>query len=137
MVASGSAFILLAGINNKVLAGGIFFTSGKKALYYHGCSSRDRKYTTLEAPTLLLFEGLRFAKTKRCEIFDWGGCSPNTSKEDTDYSVYRFKERWGGKLVPFYNGEYPISKFKSLIQNKILIPSYSKLCVIKYRLLKR
>ncbi len=87
MGSSGQAFMLLAKTGEEndedVLAGGIFFVSGKKALYYHGCSTRDRKHMAKQAPTMLLFSALCHAKARGCTQFDWGGADPNASKQDS------------------------------------------------------
>lgn len=135
MKSSDQAFMLLAKTgeddNENVLAGGIFFISGKKALYYHGCSTRDRKHMPKQAPTLLLFNALVHAKARGCTQFDWGGVDPNASKEDSIYRIYRYKKRWGGEPVVFYTGEYTVSEPVVWLQEKILIPAYSKWSVMK------
>lgn len=134
MVRTGQAFILLAGAEGRVLSGGIFFVSGKKALYYHGCSLRNPENAKMQAPTVLLHEAQRVAKEKGCDTFDWGGVDPYAPQDDSVHHIYRYKKKWGGDLVRFYNGELALSKGVMFLQENILIPAYSKLLVLKNKL---
>lgn len=54
------------------------------------------------APTLLLWEIMRWAKREGYTAFDlWGALSPNADTNDPWYGFHRFKQGFSPKLVEY------------------------------------
>jgi lipid II:glycine glycyltransferase (peptidoglycan interpeptide bridge formation enzyme) len=134
MSPNGSAKLYIAYMGETPLAGGIFFCSKDRMLYFAGASSRDRKWTSLQAPTALLWHAIREAKRLRMALFDFGGCTPTEDTSDPRYRVYAFKKRWGGSLEVFYNLEVILSPLGSYLQERILSPLWNHLHPLYFKL---
>jgi lipid II:glycine glycyltransferase (peptidoglycan interpeptide bridge formation enzyme) len=89
-----------ASYNGEILASWILFV-WKHTLYYpYGASSRAHRETM--APNLLLWEIIKWAKTKEISTFDlWGALGPNPDTNDPWYGFHRFKEGYNPNLVEF------------------------------------
>jgi len=55
--------LLLAKLDDRVIAGGIFVFEKDISIYYYGASTSDKKYRNLMAPYLLQWEAIIQAKT--------------------------------------------------------------------------
>jgi len=82
---NGSAAILTAFSNNQPVASTLLLYGNKSALYYHAASLE--KYREVMAPYLLLWESMKFAKSKGSTVFDLEGIKDPR---------YRATKRWGG-----------------------------------------
>ena len=97
---AGIAHLLKAVYRGETLASWIVFTFNGVGYYPYGASTR--KYKELMASNLLMWEAIKFAKTKDCHTFDmWGSLGPNPDEKDPWYGFHRFKAGYGGRLVEF------------------------------------
>ena len=100
MKTNGTAHLFTATYKNELLAAWIVFV-WKNTLYYpYGSSSR--LYREVMAPTLLLWELIRYGKSKGCTSFDlWGALGENPNLKDPWYGFHRFKLGFSPQLVRF------------------------------------
>lgn len=78
----------------KELVGGNIFLLYDKILHSFLCGF-DGRYKNFGAHSLILWEQIKRAKEKNCQIFDFGA----TRKDST---IRDFKERWGAKAYPIF-----------------------------------
>jgi len=91
------AFLLLAHLDDKVIAGGIFLISGTTCLYYYGASSNNHRNTM--APYLLQWEAMQFAKKRGCHSYDFLGITSSSGDDPSLAGVTSFKKKFGGTEV--------------------------------------
>lgn len=92
------ATLFTATYEHKIIAAWILFRWEKTLYYPYGASSRDFKHVM--APTLLLWEIIRWAKKHQFAIFDlWGALGPNPDTKDPWYGFHRFKEGFRPQLI--------------------------------------
>ena len=95
----GKATLLMATGNKKTLAGILLLFHKKYAYYWYASSLNEGK--KLFAPTMLVWEAIREAKKKNCEIFDFEGVYddrfPKASKNWRGFT--KFKEGFSGRKV--------------------------------------
>lgn len=94
------AHLFTATYQNKLLAAWIVFV-WKNCMYYpYGSSSRENR--EVMAPTLLLWELIRYGKSVGCTSFDlWGALSENPDPKDPWYGFHRFKLGFSPTLVRY------------------------------------
>lgn len=63
--------LLLAKLDDRVIAGGIFVFEKDISIYYYGASTSDKKYRNLMAPYLLQWEAIIQAKTLWSKLYDF------------------------------------------------------------------
>jgi len=124
---AGISHLLTATYKKKILAAFLLFVF-KNILYYpYGASSREHK--EVMAPTLLMWEAIKFGKKMGCQKFDlWGDLQPNPPSNHPYYGFHRFKEGFSPKLVEFIGSYdlvinpnlYKIYKFADFLRWKIL-----------------
>jgi len=97
---AGISHLLTATYKGEILAAFLLFVF-KDTLYYpYGTSTREHK--ELMAPTLLMWETIKFGKKMGLKEFDlWGDLEPNPSPNHPYYGFHRFKEGFSPKLVEF------------------------------------
>lgn len=97
MLDAGWARLLLARVDEEVVAGLILFVFGKRAWYFYGAS---RNVHRERMPNhLLQWEAMRWAKAQGCLEYDFWG-APDILREDAPmYGVYKFKQGFGGTFV--------------------------------------
>ena len=99
----------------------MIFTFKDTAYYAYGASALEHK--EVMAPTLLLWEAIRWSKQTGCKVFDlWG------AEEGRGFS--RFKEQFGGKLVELA-GSY------DLPVNPLLYPLFRLSEEMRWKILRR
>lgn len=102
----GQCELFLAEYEGEPLAGLMVFMRGKRAWYFYGASSDERR--ELMPAYLLQWEAMRWAKAQGCTLYDlWG--VPDLNEDDLEakfasqpgglWGVYRFKRGFGGQLV--------------------------------------
>jgi lipid II:glycine glycyltransferase (peptidoglycan interpeptide bridge formation enzyme) len=69
-------------------------------------NSSDHDYLKYQPNNLLYWHLIKWGKENKYEIFDLGGYQLETKPNDKLYSVNRFKERWGGRVV-----KYPVYSY--------------------------
>jgi lipid II:glycine glycyltransferase (peptidoglycan interpeptide bridge formation enzyme) len=103
---AGISHLLVAKYKGKILASFILFIFNKTLYYPYGASSREHK--EVMAPTLLMWEAIRFGKAHGCKSFDlWGNADPNPSPSHPYYGFHKFKEGFSPKFVEFL-GSYDL-----------------------------
>lgn len=98
--------ILLAKTSEKKVVGGVLLLiSGATCYYWIAGATRTGKH--MFAPTLLVWEALKFAHSKKCTSFDFVGVwDERTPKQYTEWKGFtKFKEGFGGTAV-----YYPLAK---------------------------
>jgi len=125
---TGIPHLLTAKYQGKILAAFMLFIFNKKIYYPYGASTRE--YRELMAPTLLMWEAIRFGKKHGCLEFDlWGDTAPNPSPNHPYYGFHRFKAGFSPKLVEFL-GAY------DLVINSILYRVYNLVDKIRWKFLR-
>ncbi|HEY9076887.1 MAG TPA: peptidoglycan bridge formation glycyltransferase FemA/FemB family protein [Anaerolineaceae bacterium] len=91
------AYLLLAEVEQKPIAGLFLFAYGKRAWYLYGMSREDhREYM----PNYLLqWEAMRLARKLGCLEYDLWGAPDEFNETDSMYGVFRFKQGLGGKVI--------------------------------------
>ena len=108
---AGIAHLFTATYEGTVLAAWIIFTWGKTMYYPYGASSRLHR--EVMAPTLLLWEIVKWGKSHGYTAFDlWGALPPQPStglpdEHDPWYGFHRFKQGFNPELVA-YIGSYDL-----------------------------
>lgn len=109
LVENQLAQLFLAYFEDIPLAGAIAFRLGKTVWYVYGASSNQKR--NLQAPHLIQWEMIKWAKSRGCSVYDFRGVSGDLSPENPLYGLYRFKEGFGAQLRE-YVGEFdlPLSR---------------------------
>jgi lipid II:glycine glycyltransferase (peptidoglycan interpeptide bridge formation enzyme) len=103
---SGVAKLYTATYKNEVLAAWVLFLFGDTIYYPYGASSRNHR--EVMAPTLLLWEIARIAKSQGLKKFDlWGALGPSPDPNDPWFGFHRFKEGFHPKFIT-YVGSYDL-----------------------------
>lgn len=94
---SGMAEPLIAEVDNHPVAALVIFRYANRAWYLYGMS-RDAHREKM--PNYLLqWEAMRRAKKADCDTYDLWGAPDEFNEEDPLWSVYRFKDGLGGRVV--------------------------------------
>lgn len=109
---TGIPHIMLASYQGQVLSAFMLFSLGKKLFYPYGASLDTHR--EVMAPTLLMWECIKFGKSLGLKSFDmWGSLGPDARESDQGYGFHRFKQSYGGQLVQFI-GTYDLVIFPKL-----------------------
>lgn len=97
--------ILLAELERGRTVGGVFLIFHKQTAFYW-IAGATREGKKLFAPTLLVWEALKLAKSQGCRVFDFVGVwDERLPSQNTEWKGFtKFKEGFGGKEL-----YYPIS----------------------------
>lgn len=88
---------LIAEVAGQPVAGLILFRFGARAWYMYGMS-RDLHRDKMPNH-LLQWEAIRWAKANGCTVYDGWGAPDELNESDPLWSVYRFKEGFGGRFT--------------------------------------
>ena len=105
--------------HNGNILGGIYLLEDKNTIrWIIGASKRLESNKTLigNANKLLIWEAIKYAKSKNLKEFDLGGYSLTAEKGSERYGINKFKERFGGELVTKYFYQKDYSKVLKLIR---------------------
>ncbi len=104
-----SVRLLLADIDNEIMAGNILVLHGSCSTYLYGASSSEKRNYM---PTYLLqWEGMRIAREHGCESYDMFGIPPVADEGEPMYGLFRFKTGFGGQIVNRAGcWDYPVNK---------------------------
>lgn len=96
-----TAGLLLARLNDEIIAAIIFYTNGKTMMYAHAANSTEHR--KLSPATGLGLYALKFAHDEGCEIFDWCGVAPEQDDGNPRWKSWagftHFKLSFGGQRV--------------------------------------
>lgn len=125
---AGISHLLTATYQGKILSAFLLFVFNGVLYYPYGASTREHK--ELMAPTLLMWEAIKFGKTHDCTKFDlWGDIEPNPPPNHPYYGFHRFKEGFSPKLVEFA-GTF------DLVINPILYKIYQAMDFFRWKFLR-
>lgn len=101
-VLGDNAALLVARLQDQILAATIVSFHGETASYLYGASGNEHRETM--APYLLHWEAMREAKARGCKVYDLLAVSPFGDKIDAKLAkkyagITRFKEQFGGQKV--------------------------------------
>lgn len=125
---AGISHLLVATYQNQILATFMLFVFNKVLYYPYGASTR--KHKELMAPTLLMWEAIRFGQAHGCQSFDlWGSAGPNPSPNHPYFGFHKFKEGFSPKTVEFV-GTY------DLVINPFLYRLYNLADYLRWKYLR-
>lgn len=107
---SDNVHIFVAEKDGEYLAAIMASFFGEIATYLHGGFSEGHR--NLMAPYLCQWEAMKYARKKKCMVYDFWGVAENDDPSDPWAGITRFKEGFGGEKVIF-PGSYDlvINKF--------------------------
>lgn len=96
----GIPHIYLASHQGEVLSAFMLFIYKDQLFYPYGASLDLHR--EVMAPTLLMWESIKFGKSMGLKNFDmWGSLGPDAKEGDQGFGFHRFKQGFGGQLVQF------------------------------------
>ncbi len=108
-LAAGRGHLLLAEVENQIVAGLFLFHFGPTAWYFYGASSNE--FRSLMPNHVLQWEAMRWARAQGCVTYDLWGAPDTLDERDPMWGVYRFKEGFGGRFTPWIGAwDFPVSK---------------------------
>lgn len=126
---AGIAKMFISTYKNKTLAAWMLFVWNKRVYYPYGASSREHR--DVMAPTLLLWEIVKWAKKEGFTSFDlWGALGPDPDPNDPWYGFHKFKQGFNPSLIT-YVGSY------DLVIQPILYKLFIVADTIRWFVLKR
>jgi lipid II:glycine glycyltransferase (peptidoglycan interpeptide bridge formation enzyme) len=118
---NGSAYPLIATVDNKPIAAVIIFMFARRAWYLYGMSSLMHR--ELMPNYLLQWEAIRLAKQAGCLEYDLWGAPDRFDSADPLWGVYRFKEGLGGEVVRTVGAwDYPARRQLYWLYTRIIPP---------------
>jgi len=129
------AKLFLAQLDDRVIAGTLLLIHRKYVTYFRNASLDE--YLRYEPNNILQWESFKWARENGAEIYDMGGILIPSSRVSPLYGLYKYKEKWGGKLIEYnsYCLENVLGAVgRSLYQTSVGIRVYNAL---KKALLKR
>lgn len=85
------------------ISGALILTSSHTASYFHAASTPEGR--KLAAPSLVVWEAIKLAKKKGCQVFDFEGIQDPRDKNTKKWGGFtHFKKSFGGREV-----EYPLT----------------------------
>lgn len=101
---SDHAVLFFATYEGKRLAAAISTFCGEKSIYYFGASTSDRELAKLNAPSLLQWEMMKYAKARGCSTYDFLGIAPEGEKNHPYVGITQFKDGFGGYRATYARG---------------------------------
>ena len=99
MVEPGYAQIFLAEYQGQVISATLAMILGDKAWYLYGASSNE--YRNVMPNYLIQWEMIRWARQKKCTLYDFRGVSGDLNESNPLYGLYRFKKGFNGEFTEF------------------------------------
>jgi len=125
---TGISHLLTATYKGEILSAFLLFIFNDTLYYPYGASTREHK--ELMAPTLLMWEAIKFGKAHGCKKFDlWGDTEPNPPPNHPYFGFHRFKEGFSPQLIEFL-GSY------DLVINPTLYKIYQIIDKIRWGILR-
>lgn len=102
--------LIKASYQGEILAIGMFVFYGDTAVYHYSGSSS--KHTKIPASYAMLWQAIKEAKKRGCQIFDLWGIAPTDDPRHRFAGVTLFKKGFGGKRVDYLPAwDLPLSWF--------------------------
>lgn len=106
--------LLMADLDNEILASMFLVLSNKRGVYLFGASSSDNKHHM--ASYALQWESIKRAKKHGCSEYDMFGCAPNLNQSHPLHGVHLYKKGFGGRIFhrmgcwdyPFLRKDYDL-----------------------------
>ena len=117
IIAAKSGFVVLAYIGEIVIAGGVFFHSGEKALFKFGAS--DQKYHYLKANNVVMWEAIKWYSDNGFKTISLGRTHPENK------GLLQYKEGWGTQKSVINYYKYDCIK-ESFIENRYIFSGLYK-----------
>lgn len=128
---AGISHLLTATHQGKILAAHMFFVFNNILYYPYGASTRESR--EVMAPTLLMWEAIKFGKKMGCKSFDlWGDMEPNPPENHPYYGFHRFKEGFSPKIVE-YIGTYDLVINQNWYRLYALVDKIRWLCLKNFK----
>jgi len=97
---TGMVHIFIARYQNEPLSAFMIYAHHDRLYYPYGASSDKNRQVM--APTLLMWEVIKFGRSLGLKSFDmWGSLGPDAKESEQGYGFHRFKQGYGGQLVQF------------------------------------
>lgn len=123
------AKLFIAECENEPVAAAMAVFYGNKVWYLYGGSTD--KYRNYMPTYLLQWEMIKWARRKKCDIYDFGGVSGYQNENNPMYGVYRFKSGFKGDIIRFTDELYMVFRpWTNAVYNTIF-KCYSRLLEIK------
>ncbi|MFZ5365763.1 MAG: lipid II:glycine glycyltransferase FemX [Patescibacteria group bacterium] len=105
-----NAYLILSYLSNlsHPVSGALVLISGPTAYYFSAASTPEGR--KLSAPYLIVWEAIKLAKDKGCQIFDFEGIYDERFPQKSWLGFSHFKKSFGGKEVEF---SAPFIKFSN------------------------
>ena len=122
LLPTGIPHIMLASYQGQVLSATMLFVLKDKLFYPYGASLDTHR--EVMAPTLLMWECIKFGKSQKLKSFDmWGSLGPDAKETDQGFGFHKFKQGYGGQLVQFV-GTYDLVINQNLYKVYNLVDKY-------------
>jgi lipid II:glycine glycyltransferase (peptidoglycan interpeptide bridge formation enzyme) len=106
---AGRAALLLASVEDEVVAGLILFIFGRTAWYMYGASTGQAR--NLMPNHALQWAAICRARARGCRRYDMWGAPDEFNESDRMWGVYRFKQGFGGQVVQGLGAfDYPVKR---------------------------
>jgi len=127
--------LISASYQGQTLSAFMLFTHHHRLFYPYGGSLFVNRQVM--APTLLMWEAIKYGKKLGCHSFDmWGSLGPDAKEDDPSFGFHRFKQGFGGQLVQFV-GSYDFVLQPNLYRLYQLVDRYRwHLLRLKAKLIK-
>lgn len=100
MTESGMGQLFKAVYQGEIVSMWMVFVLNNKLYYPYGASTT--KHKEVMSNNLLMWEVIRYGKSKGCTEFDmWGSLGNEPDTSDSWYGFHKFKQGYGGQLVEF------------------------------------
>lgn len=104
------ALIFLAEYKKQILSAGMFIFYGDTAVYHY--SGTSSAHPQIFSSYLLLWEAIKEAQKRGCQIFNFWGIAPTDDHKHRFAGVTVFKKGFGGERVDYLHAQdYPLSLF--------------------------
>lgn len=100
---AGVARIVVAEMEGHIVSAGLFtFFNGQ---VYHMLSGHSDEGTRAQAPTLLLWEAIKWYQHEGAQRFNLGGCNAEAVREGhPEHGIYEYKRAFGGDMLECTSG---------------------------------
>ena len=115
----GGCELLIASYEGQPLAGVMVFKQGERAGYLYWASNNQHR--NLMPTYLVQWEGIRWAKSNGCTVYDMWGAPDQFDESDSMWGVFRFKNGFGGEVIRTLGAwDYPVKPFLYRMYTRLL-----------------